>query len=80
VVVPNGWRDDVDGWLGARDDVRVPVLEALDSKGLEFDAVVVVEPDLIAADSSAGIRTLYAVLTRATQRLEIVGTSRRWRP
>jgi DNA helicase IV len=80
VVVPNGWRDDVDGWLGARDDVRVPVLEALDSKGLEFDAVVVVEPDLIAADSSAGIRTLYVVLTRATQRLEIVGTSRRWRP
>ena len=80
VVVPAGWRDDVDGWLGERDDLRVPVLEALDTKGLEFDAVVVVEPDLIVAESPAGSRTLYVVLTRATQQLDVVGTSRRWRP
>ncbi len=80
VVVPDGWRDRVERWLGNRDVVRVPVLEALDTKGLEFDAVVVVEPDLIAAASEAGLRTLYVVLTRATQQLDVVGTSHRWRP
>jgi AAA domain len=80
VVVPDGWRSRVESWIGARDGVRVPVLEALDTKGLEFDAIVVVEPDRIAAASQAGIRTLYVVLTRATQQLDIVGTSDRWRP
>jgi len=80
VVAPVGWRDRVDGWLGARDRERIPVLEPLDSKGLEFDGIVVVEPDSIVAESPAGIRTLYVVLTRATQQLDVVGTSERWRP
>ncbi len=48
------------------------------AKGLEFDAVVVVEPDELVAESAAGWRTLYVVLTRATFRLVSVGTSRRW--
>ena len=60
--------------------MRIPVLEALDTKGLEFDGIVVVEPDEIVAESPAGIRTLYVVLTRATQQLDVVGTSERWRP
>jgi hypothetical protein len=38
----------------------------------------VVEPDAIAAESSAGWRTLYVVLTRATQLLTTVGTTDRW--
>jgi hypothetical protein len=80
VVVPDGWRDDVTSVLGRRHADRVSVLEPLDTKGLEFDAIVVVEPDLIAASSAAGIRTLYVVLTRATQELDVVGTSSRWRP
>jgi DNA helicase IV len=80
IVVPDGWRERVESWLGPRDAVRVPVLEPLDTKGLEFDAIVVVEPDLIVAGSEAGTRTLYVVLTRATQQLDIVGTSSRWRP
>jgi DNA polymerase III delta prime subunit len=80
IVVPDGWRERVESWLGPRDAVRVPVLEPLDTKGLEFDAIVVVEPDLIVAASEAGTRTLYVVLTRATQQLDIVGTSSRWRP
>ncbi|MBA2558488.1 MAG: AAA family ATPase [Propionibacteriales bacterium] len=80
VVVPTGRRAEVDAWLGERDGFRVPVLEALDTKGLEFDAIVVVEPDAIVAESRAGSRTLYVVLTRATQQLDIVGTSHRWRP
>lgn len=80
VVAPVGWRERVEEWLGARDQERIPVLEPLDSKGLEFDGIVVVEPDAIVAESPAGIRTLYVVLTRATRQLDVVGTSERWRP
>jgi DNA helicase IV len=41
-------------------------------KGLELDAVVVVEPARIVADSGHGLRALYVALTRSTQRLSIV--------
>jgi DNA helicase IV len=58
---------------------RLRVLDGLDTKGLEFDGVVVVEPDGITDKSSAGWRTLYVVLTRATQLLTTVGTTERWR-
>ncbi len=57
---------------------RLRVLDGLDTKGLEFDAVVVAEPDAIVAESEAGWRTLYVVLTRATQRLTTVGTTQTW--
>lgn len=60
------------------DDERLRVLDPLDTKGLEFDGVVVAEPDEIVTDSAAGWRTLYVVLTRATQRLVTVGSGRRW--
>lgn len=79
VVVPPGWQHEVSRWLGPRDEQRVPVLAALDTKGLEFDGQVVVEPDAIVSKSPAGVRTLYVVLTRATQRLHVVGTSAQWR-
>jgi DNA helicase IV len=58
---------------------RLRVLDGLDTKGLEFDAVVVVEPDAITDEAESGWRTLYVVLTRATQRLTTVGTTDRWR-
>ena len=58
---------------------RVRVLDGLDTKGLEFDAVIVVDPDLIVAESEAGWRTLYVVLTRATQRLSTIGPTDHWR-
>jgi DNA helicase IV len=41
-------------------------------KGLELDAVVVVEPAGIAAAHEYGLRSLYVALTRPTQRLSIV--------
>ena len=75
VVVPVERLAEVEAWLGERDTERIPVLEAIDTKGLEFDGIVVVEPDEIVAESEAGIRTLYVVLTRATQQLDIVGTT-----
>ncbi|MFL6088909.1 MAG: HelD family protein [Aeromicrobium sp.] len=58
---------------------RLRILDGIDTKGLEFDGVVVVEPDAITDEAESGWRTLYVVLTRATQRLTTVGTTDRWR-
>jgi len=43
-----------------------------ETKGLEFDAVLVVDPDRILAASSRGAAELYVALTRATQRLGVL--------
>ena len=51
---------------------RVTVVEVGLVKGLEVDAVVVVEPALIVAEQAQGDRALYVALTRATKRLAIV--------
>ena len=48
---------------------RLAVLTGLETKGLEFDAIVVLTPDEIEAESVTGRSTLYVVLTRATQRM-----------
>ncbi|MEU5156262.1 ATP-binding domain-containing protein [Glycomyces sp. NPDC021274] len=45
------------------------VLTVKQAKGLEFDSVIVVDPDAIAA---SGLRNLYVALTRATKRLGVV--------
>jgi DNA helicase IV len=42
------------------------------AKGLELDAVVVVEPARIVAEEPQGLRSLYVALTRATRRLTVV--------
>jgi hypothetical protein len=54
---------------------RLIVVSALDAKGLEYDAAVVLDPDSIEGESPAGTRTLYVALTRATQRLYICETA-----
>jgi DNA helicase IV len=41
-------------------------------KGLEFDAVVVVEPARVMAEAVQSLRALYVALTRATRRLTVV--------
>jgi DNA helicase IV len=48
------------------------VLTATQTKGLEFDAVVLVEPADIVAESPRGINDLYVALTRPTQRLTVL--------
>jgi len=53
-------------------DAPIGVLSALDSKGLEFDHVVVVEPVRLVDPDRAGLRMLYVVLTRATRTLTVV--------
>jgi DNA helicase IV len=45
---------------------------AAETKGLEFDAVLVVEPERIIADGPRGAAELYVALTRATQRLGVL--------
>jgi DNA helicase IV len=50
----------------------ITIVPAPAAKGLEFDAVVVVEPAAIAGDDPRGLRLLYVALTRPIQHLSIV--------
>jgi DNA helicase IV len=50
----------------------VVVLPVSGAKGLEFDAVVLVEPAEVLAESPRGANDVYVALTRATQRLTVV--------
>ncbi|RLV56143.1 helicase [Aeromicrobium phragmitis] len=78
VVVPYAALSQWQRELGEIAPDRVRLLTGLDTKGLEFDGVLVVEPDAFVAESPAGWRTLYVVLTRATQRLATLGTTDQW--
>ncbi|TFV67749.1 UNVERIFIED_ORG: AAA family ATPase [Bacillus sp. AZ43] len=51
---------------------RVAVVPATLAKGLEFDAVVVVDPAAIAAAEPRGLHRLYVVLTRAVGTLVVL--------
>lgn len=53
-------------------EARVAVLTVRQAKGLEFDSVVLVDPDGIVAESPRGHNDLYVALTRATQRLGLL--------
>ena len=74
IVVPPSRLRDVqlyvmqDPRLAAFED-RIIVVTALQAKGLEYDAVLVVSPDEIVDEAPGGIRVLYVALTRATQRM-----------
>lgn len=86
VIAPTRIVDALDAALTERFGVSVgrgerglsraiAVLTPQESKGLEFDAVVVVEPNEIIASSTHGVGALYVAMTRPTQRLHLVGTS-----
>ena len=64
----------VDFGVAERDGLskRITLLPAPAAKGLEFDAVVVVEPAAIASDGTRGLRLLYVALTRPIQHLSVV--------
>ena len=53
-------------------EAPVVVLPISAAKGLEFDAVVLVEPAEVLAESPRGANDLYVALTRSTQRLAVV--------
>ncbi len=90
VIVPAVERDPTDaavrdavrsavGQLGDGSEQRMVVLDARTAKGLEFDDVVVLAPDVIAGSASGGaygtaigLRQLYVAVTRATRTLTLV--------
>ncbi|MGB2572078.1 HelD family protein [Micromonospora citrea] len=83
VIVPQGRADELaaavvaalpEAAVGEQPELesRVVVLTVDQAKGLEFDSVLVVDPDGIVAESPRGRSDLYVALTRATQRLGIL--------
>ena len=72
VVCPPSRADRVAEALSGLSSDRLVVLTAVQAKGLEYDGVLVVSPDDIAAESPGGARSLYVALTRPTQRLVTV--------
>ncbi|MFD0787060.1 ATP-binding domain-containing protein, partial [Micromonospora azadirachtae] len=83
VIVPAGLVDELGAALTAglpeaaigdnpELESRVVVLTVAQAKGLEFDSVLVIDPDLIVAESPRGRSDLYVALTRATQRLGVL--------
>ena len=83
VVAPDELCDPISDALHARGlehgraassglDQSLTVVPVSVVKGLELDAVVVVEPSEIARGQEHGLRALYVALTRSTQRLSIV--------
>ncbi|MDH6462764.1 DNA helicase IV [Micromonospora sp. A200] len=83
IICPESGRADIERQLTVRDVVwraasagdlgpGVNVVSPQESKGLEFDAIVVVEPDDIIAEDDRGHRLLYVALTRTTRYLDIV--------
>ena len=72
VIVPQVWLPMLTERLtaaGVLPSGRVRVIGPTESKGLEYDAVLVVDPDQIVASAPGGVRALYVALTRPTQRL-----------
>jgi hypothetical protein len=53
-------------------DGRVIVIDPMSTKGLEYDATVVVDPDDITRESPGGVRVLYVALTRAAHRMTVL--------
>ncbi|MET0188426.1 MAG: ATP-binding domain-containing protein [Pseudonocardia sediminis] len=80
VLAPVTWVDGLRAALLDADadpedlDAPLVVLPISDAKGLEFDAVVLVEPAEILEESPRGLNDLYVALTRATRRLAVLHT------
>ncbi|GAA2539554.1 AAA family ATPase [Winogradskya consettensis] len=54
---------------------HIVLMTVKQAKGLEFDSVVVVQPDEIIAESPRGLSDLYVAVTRATRRLGVLHTA-----
>ncbi len=71
VIAATRWAERLVGLDGSGGG-RVQVIDPLSTKGLEWDATVVVDPDGITAESPGGVRVLYVVLTRAAHRMHVL--------
>lgn len=82
VIVPTALRSSLGDRLAQEELVWAPelrpssapivVLTAEESKGLEFDNVIVVEPAAIVDEAERGLQALFVALTRCTSRIAIV--------
>ena len=84
VIAPERWRAPLTVLLapqatthpraaaGTGLDGRVLLVDPMSTKGLEYDATVVVDPDAIVAESPGGARILYVAFTRAAHRMHVV--------
>ncbi len=75
VIAPRAWHKLLalavaNGPVELRD--RAVVLTVTQAKGLEFDVVLLVDPDQIERESRRGLADVYVALTRATQRLGVL--------
>ena len=71
VIAGGRWTQRLAGLDGAGAG-RVQLIDPLSTKGLEWDATVVVDPEGIVAESPGGVRVLYVVLTRAAHRMHVL--------
>ncbi|WP_347353086.1 UvrD-helicase domain-containing protein [Intrasporangium sp.] len=74
VITPQRYAAELaplDGTVGAG-PARVHVVGPMSTKGLEYDATVVVDPEEIVAESPGGVRVLYVALTRAAHRMTVL--------
>ncbi len=53
-------------------DETAVVLDVAQSKGLEFDSILIADPATIITDSTRGLSDLYVAITRATKKLGVV--------
>lgn len=58
---------------GAGQDIVVTT--AAEAKGLEFDAVIIVDPSTLVSEAGGLVGDLYVAMTRATQTLRVLSTS-----
>jgi DNA helicase IV len=83
VIVPRTRLDELTDAVGTRIpdlavaddpdlDRPVVVLSVKQAKGLEFDSVLVADPQCILAESPRGLGDLYVAITRATRQLGVV--------
>ncbi len=76
IITPQRWAADA-AHVAVETSVeagraRVVVVDPLGSKGLEYDATIVLDPDEIVAQAPGGARVLYVVLTRAAHRMAVL--------
>ena len=78
IIAPNALHDRIAEALVTRlasnhyADNQISLLSPQTCKGLEFDAVVIVEPASILSSSNEGRRQLYVAMTRTTRYLDLV--------
>jgi DNA helicase IV len=75
VISPARWLASLRSLAGDSSG-RVNVVDPMSTKGLEYDATVIVDPAEITAQSPGGVRVLYVALTRAAHRMTILEVSR----